>query len=271
MKIKRIYIEITNACNLRCSFCDFNHRPTHFLSLEEFSHILQQIKPITPYIYFHVQGEPLLHPLIDDFLRLCDEQSFQVQLVTNATFIEKCLSLLHHPSLRKLSLSLHSLDFHHKELSYDLLQQLIDNNKQPFIELRFWQKNNLSIKSKQCLHFLQENYQFIETSKMDSYKLRHNVFVHFDKQFVWPTKSTCDTTIGRCLGGKTMVAILSDGTVVPCCLDCHGDINLGNIFQTPLMDILQSERLTALVNGFNNNKVVEPLCQQCSYRHRFSI
>ena len=111
MNIKRVYIEITNRCNLRCNFCSFHHRELKEMSLGQFEAIIKQIQPYTSYIYLHVQGEPLLHSQFDDILNLCDQYELKVQLVTNGTFLKNYPSLSSHPSLRKLSLSLHSLDF----------------------------------------------------------------------------------------------------------------------------------------------------------------
>ena len=111
--IKRVYIEITNVCNLSCSFCKKNSRPSRFLSIEEFLYIIQQVKPVTDYIYLHVQGEPLLHPQLEDIFLLCDRVGMHVQLVTNGTFLSRYPYLYNHPSLRKISFSLQSVEYQH--------------------------------------------------------------------------------------------------------------------------------------------------------------
>ena len=59
MRFKRIYIEITNQCNLKCSFCIQNQRKSKYLSINDFSYILDELRPFTDYIYLHVLGEPL--------------------------------------------------------------------------------------------------------------------------------------------------------------------------------------------------------------------
>ena len=68
MRFKRVYIEITNVCNLKCNFCLPHNRKNRFMNFEEFKIILDKIKPYTNYIYLHVKGEPLLHPDIDKFI-----------------------------------------------------------------------------------------------------------------------------------------------------------------------------------------------------------
>ena len=96
------------------------------------------------------------------------------------------------------------------------------------------------------------------------------VYLDTANSFQWPDISNpASNTRGRCLGGLTQIAILSDGTVTPCCLDADGDIPLGNIFHTSLIEILHSERYMNLTRGFQENRLVEPLCQKCTYRMRF--
>ena len=79
-RFKRIYIEITSSCNLKCSFCQETLRSPHFMSVDEFAHTLQQIRPYTNYIYLHVKGEPLLHPQLDEILALCRRAGVTVNL-----------------------------------------------------------------------------------------------------------------------------------------------------------------------------------------------
>ena len=67
---KRAYVEITNRCNLHCSFCPGTRRQPRDLSAEEMAFILQRLKAYTEYLYFHIMGEPLLHPRLAEFLSL---------------------------------------------------------------------------------------------------------------------------------------------------------------------------------------------------------
>ena len=102
------------------------------------------------------------------------------------------------------------------------------------------------------------------------FAINDKVFLDRDICFSWPDiNKDVITTKGTCKGGKSQIAILVDGTVVPCCLDNDGVINLGNIFNNSLDEILESKRYKDIVSGFNNNKLVEELCQKCGYRNRF--
>ena len=64
---KKAYFEITNVCNANCSFCPKNSRPPHFVTDSEFDRVTDQLKGRVEYLYFHLMGEPLLHPRIIDF------------------------------------------------------------------------------------------------------------------------------------------------------------------------------------------------------------
>lgn len=274
-KIKRVYIEITNKCNLRCAFCAFHHRPLKEMSLDDFEYCVKEIKQVTPYLYLHVQGEPLLHSKFNELLTICDTYQMNVQLVTNGTFIANYPNLDQHPSLRKISFSLHSLDYQQMDTKTYITQLLsfIDNYSKKndgYIELRFWVSDQLNQKAKEALTIIKSRYELLPTSKPNSYKLDQRIFIHFEKEFKWPSVSNnSNPNHGTCRGGKDMIAILVDGTVVPCCLDAEGEINLGNLFNASLQQILNSPRYLNIIKGFNENKLIEPLCQTCEYRKRF--
>lgn len=268
--IKRVYIEITNQCNLRCSFCDFHHREFKEISVDEFEHILKQVKPITSYIYLHVQGEPLLHSKFEELLNLCDLYQMNVQLVTNGFLLKKYLNL-NHSCIRKVSISLHSIDEQNtnEEDYMKNVFQLIELNKTHcFIDLRFWMKDNMRQKSQICLDKILKKYS-LELSDKISYTLEKNVFLNFASKFEWPNQADSQIENGTCLGAKTMLAILSSGQVTICCLDSEGKINLGNIFFDSLESILNSQLYQSIIKGFNENKCITPLCKKCTYKLRF--
>lgn len=267
--IKRVYIEITNQCNLRCSFCDFHDRQTRELSILEFERILKQIKPYTSFIYLHVQGEPFCHSQFDQLLTLCDQHEMKVQLVTNGFLLPKELN---HPSIRKVSISIHSID--EQKTDPDVyIQRIMDfidlNHSKFYIDLRFWLQDQLKEKSLYCMEQLKKHYSFELTKKKDSYRIFDNTFVSFASSFEWPNEANNESVHGTCKGAKSMLAILSNGQVTICCLDAHGHINLGNILESDLDEILNSDAYQSIIKGFNENKCIMALCQKCTYRNRF--
>ena len=73
-----------------------------------------------------------------------------------------------------------------------------------------------------------------------------------------------------CHGLRRQLAVLCDGTVVPCCLDGEGELALGNLFRQELEDILRGERAAAIHAGFDARRPVEELCRRCGYAERFT-
>lgn len=271
MSIKRIYIEITNNCNLNCSFCLKNTRKPRFMHKAEFQRIIKQIKPLTSYIYLHVQGEPLMHPMIDTFLTLCDQENLHVQLVTNGTLIKNHMHIDQHPSLRKISFSLHSIDQQTQDIQtyYQPIENFINKAKNTYIELRFWNRNHMGKRSQAIYEIIKQKYTLQPTKKADSYQLTKNIFLYFQDEFEWPSSAANADHDGYCYAADNMLAILADGQVSLCCLDAQGEINLGNIFKQDMSEIINGPKYQKIIKDFHDNHCHESLCQRCTYRQRF--
>ncbi len=275
--IKRAYIEIINTCNLNCGFCMKNHRHPSSLDTSTFRYILEQVKDYTDYIYLHVQGEPLMHPQFEEIMNICDAENVHVHIVTNGTYLKDHLDMGKHPSLRKVSISLQSVEYQNQISISDYMNSVIafceksSSMKRPYTELRFWRNDERNMPhTKFCLQALKNRYDFVETDRLKNYMILPNVYVDFDNEFEWPTMNNpAITDKGRCLGAVEQIAILSNGNVVPCCLDCEGSVCFGNIRITSLREILNSGRYLKMVHAFQNNQIREPLCQKCSFRKRF--
>ncbi len=258
-RFKRIYIELTSSCNLKCSFCQETLRPPHFMSVEEFSHIIDEIKPYTNYIYLHVKGEPLLSPYLRDILKICKDNNILINLTTNGTLISEKLDILIEYPVHQINISLHSaddndcidMDLYIKNVfeACEILTERTDTE----VNLRLWntKKDPLLFGNKNCT-------------------IKRHLYVNVQSPFEWPelTSSYCNER-GLCQGLRSHIAILSDGTVVPCCLDGNGIMNLGNIFSSHLKDILNNERSQAIIKGWHAKKAVEPLCIHCNFKERF--
>jgi radical SAM protein with 4Fe4S-binding SPASM domain len=277
MKFKRIYIEITNQCNLTCDFCADSHRPIRILSVDEFRKICEQIRFYTDFIYLHVQGEPLLHPHLKDILMICEEFKLKVQLVTNGTLIDEKFDLLENSSaIRQISVSLQSMStigyLEDSIKRQKLVNQLVLLSKMgKIIQIRLWNYNNQVFTKgiNDCLLYFDIRQEELLIEKKRYFTNHDNIYFSLDKQFQWPSQPGQLSTVGHCYGTKSMVAILSDGTLVPCCLDHQGAIDFGNVLVTPFSTLLQSPRFQKMQTGFNNKTIIEPFCQSCQYRSRF--
>lgn len=245
------------------------------MSLEEFSHILTQIKPYTSHIYLHVLGEPLSHPLLKKMLLLCETMDIQVNMTTNGTLLKQKEEVLLSSRLRQINVSLHSFPAHHQQA---YLEQVVSvcrklAARKTYVSYRLWCMRNGKVdeETKAILIKLEKLYGIKLTQvEKGTVRLGDYTFLHFEEVFTWPDLSNAFLgEEGTCLGMKQMCAILSDGTVVPCCLDSKGTMNLGNILTTPFQEIIEGKRAQAILDGFQKQKAREALCQKCSYRLRF--
>lgn len=277
MKFKRIYIEITNQCNLSCDFCASGKRPKRFMSVDEFQLICEQIRFFTDYIYLHVQGEPLLHPQLKDILQIAQLHHLKVQLVTNGTLInEKMDILLNTRAVRQISVSLQSMQtigylegLDHRNRLFKQLIQLSDIGI--IVQLRLWNFSDQVFTDgvNDCLSFFNINKEDLIIEKKRYLTNHKNVYFSLDRQFQWPSDPVNKSTRGTCYGTRSMLGILSDGTLVPCCLDHDGAISLGNAFTTPFSTLINNQRYTEIQTGFSRHRIIEPFCQHCQYRQRF--
>jgi len=289
-RYKKIYIEITNACNLKCDFCPETKRKTEFMSETTFKQILDQIKPFTDYINLHVKGEPLLHPKLGSFLNISYEEGFKVNITTNGTLINKVAdTLIEKPAVRQMNFSLHSFDGNQNRISKDeYIDSILNFSSRAVLEsgiiisLRLWnlgealltedqRRRNLNILHRIEGHFkLPYNIQG-KLSTTNALKISNRVYLNQDYEFKWPDlKEEEDFNKGYCFGLRSHVAILVNGTVVPCCLDGEGIIDLGNIHECKFADIINGERAEVIRIGFCNNNVVEELCRKCGFRKRLN-
>lgn len=276
-KFKKIYIEITNICNLNCSFCSKDNRIKESISLTNMEGLLKKINDYTDYVYLHVKGEPLLHPNLKEILDLCEKYHKKVNITTNATLLKAKETILSHSAIRQINLSVHS---ENKKKNYlEEIFEVVDKLKDKNIVYRFWtmNDNNLNQESTKLVEKIINHYQLspeiVEKLKKDTnIKINSHTYVNKANQFIWPdiTNDYYKET-GYCYALKDQLAILVDGTVVPCCLDSNGIINLGNIYNNDLSEVIGSSRYQEMRIGFCNRKVTEELCKHCSYKERFDI
>ena len=274
-KYKKIYIEITNNCNLNCSFCSKVTKPRRFMTIDEFKEVLGKIKDYTDYIYLHIKGEPLLHPNIIDFINLADTYNLKVNLTTNATLISNHINELSKcKNLNKINISLHSENNIPNYL--DNIFNNVDKLNNITVIYRLWTLNNkkLDEKSTKIVEKIKEYYNLSpeivnKIINENNIKINSHIYVDKDNEFDWPTVNNHKSE-GYCYALKTQIGILVDGTVVPCCLDSNGVIELGNIYKQDLESIINSDRYKNLQKSFQNRKPCEELCKSCTFKERLN-
>ena len=262
MRFKKIYIEITNICNLKCSFCIGNKRIKKYMSFDEFKTILDKIEGYTKYIYLHLMGDPLVHPEINEFINYASGK-FYVNITTNGYLIDK---IANNKNIRQINISLHSYDPKYNISLDNYLNNIfntIETLDNTYVSLRLWTNNEYQ---KEIIDIIEKQYNIKVNNDT---KINDYLFVNFDKEFIWPDiNNNYINENGSCMGLRTHIGILSDGSVVPCCLDHDGEITLGNVFKKDLDTILDSDVARDIIGGFENNKKIIKLCQHCNFYDR---
>ena len=283
-KFKQVYIEITNICNLNCSFCPKNCRPKKFMSIDEFDIITDEIAPLTKTICLHLMGEPLLHPSIKEIFEICNKKNLNVYLTTNGTLLKQNLDLLKSGCAKRISVSLHSFEANNNLSSLDeYLENVlcsckeISDNSQTCIEFRLWNENSDKDAKNTLNKNIIEKINKIFNTNLITENLQHNVnitdkvYISFANVFEWPinTENKEKNSNKFCYGLRSHFGILCDGTVVACCLDSEGKLALGNIFKSKISDILNTPRAQNICKGFANRDITEEFCKTCTFANKF--
>lgn len=275
-RFAKVYVEISNICNLKCSFCPGTVRAPRRMSIDEFELILNKIKPYTDYIYFHLLGEPLGHPELENFLKLAENMDFKVIITTNGTLLNRTANvLLTSNSHYKTVISLHSFEANDNKISFenylkDCFEYAKSAENKKIVVLRLWNNGGKDSLNDKILNVLKNYFPKPWVEERNGTRIGNKVFLQYGDKFDWPTLESNNINENVfCYGLRDQIGILADGTVVPCCLDSNGDILLGNIFEDTLENILDSEKSQNIYNGFSNRKACEELCKRCSFVRKF--
>ena len=276
MRFSKIYVEISNLCNLSCAFCPGTKRGKRIMTEEEFAALLPKLRPYTDFLYFHLMGEPLCHPKLGIFLELAHHAGFKVILTTNGTLLKKCQELLlSAPGLHKVNISLHAFEANDLNIPFEeYLQQCFEFGKaaegKVLISYRLWNNGGADNLNEEIQTTLAQYFPADWVQERRGIRIGDRVYLEHGDKFDWPDLAATDGGENVfCYGLRDQLGVLCDGTVVPCCLDHEGDLALGNIFRQEMAEILTSPRAKAIYEGFSNRKAAEPLCRRCGYARRF--
>ena len=275
-RFNKVYLEISNVCNLSCAFCPGTRRTKHIMTEEEFSSLAAKLRPCTDYLYFHLMGEPLLHPSLERYLTIAGNLGFKVILTTNGTLLPKQQEmLLSHPALHKVNISLHAFEANDLAVPFRAylegclrFSQAARGRK--IVVFRLWNQGGAEELNGQILDALHSFFPGQWQDVRQGQRLSDKVFLEYGDKFDWPDLSAPEGGKGVfCYGLRDQLGVLCDGTVVPCCLDHEGDLALGNLLEQDLEEILNSPRSKAIYEGFSKRTAAEELCRRCGYARRF--
>ena len=279
--MKKIYIEITNSCNLNCKFCKNTNRKKEFMTIENFQKIIKKIKDYTKLVCLHVKGEPLLHPELEKILQILDKYNLRANITTNAIALNKNIDVLvKSKAVRQLNLSLHS-SLENENINVENYMNNIFysvdklEGTDVIISYRLWNLESLENNeaNSDVINLLSEKYNIKNLSELliknEWLQLKDKIFINQDTKFIWPNLNyEIINEEGRCLALKEQIAILVNGDVVPCCIDSEGEIVLGNIYNQDIQTILNSDRAKNLLENFQKRIICENLCKRCGFLNR---
>jgi len=288
MKFYRIYIELTNVCGLSCSFCPTKELPSKEMDLDFFESVIQEAKHYTKEIACHVVGDPLTQSNLHAYLDIIHKYGMKAMLTTSGYFLKKhSYDTLFHPCVKQINISLNSFNKNDTSLTFEqyitpvlsLCNAKLERDEELFINLRVWNLDeimserdfNETLFSKLADTFdVALSLDTIYEERPKSIRLASKILVHFDNYFEWPSLKNQNYGDGTCQGLQSHIAILASGKVVPCCLDCDGIIELGDLHESTLEEVVTSKRVSSMLKGFKEGKATEELCQKCSYKDRFN-
>lgn len=277
-RFNKIYLEISNLCNLSCNFCPGTKRNRHAMTKEEFQDLIPKLRPYADYLYFHLMGEPLCHQNLGSYLKIAGDAGFKVILTTNGTLLPKVQPvLLNAPGLHKVNVSLHAFEANDLSVPFaDYLTGCFAFGKaaegKKLVVYRLWNQGGADEKNQEILDTMKKFFPEPWEVKARGTRIGDRIFLEYGDKFEWPDLKAQEGS-GRmfCYGLRDQIGVLCDGTVVPCCLDHEGDLALGNLHEQTMDEILSSPLATEIFEGFSQRTATQELCRKCGYARRFSL
>ena len=239
--------------------------------MEEFNLLTDKLQGQIKFLYFHLMGEPFLHPLLPDFIKVAREKGFVPVLTTNGTLLSKAQGVVE-ACPHKIQISLHSQEGNGKEHPEEYIREVMTfaqeaASKGVLIVLRLWNQGGYDSANEHILELITQYQPKPWVQRRDGWKLSENLYIEYDRMFEWPDADHTEYQESDvfCYALRNQIGVLVDGSVVPCCLDHNGDIILGNLFEQSLDGILSSSRAKTLYDGFTQHIATEPLCKRCGY------
>jgi len=188
------------------------------MSSELFERCIAEAATVAENVYFHVLGEPTLHPGFGLFLKKLEATPLKLNLTTNGTTIARVSErILECPAVRQVNFSTHAYAELPQETALAHLQDVLDfckmaNAVRPdlYINLRLWNVGDAASRFWNETMLAKVNEAFAGTkdsssdgtqtaphislehfcSRHKSFPLVGRIYLHQDSRFKWPAASS---------------------------------------------------------------------------------
>lgn len=246
----RLVIEITNNCNLKCKMCPRNTmtRPVSYMDKNLFSKIIDENHDSLEFVSLNGYGEPLLHPNLFEFIEICRKNKVPVGISTNCTLMTDDISRnLLERGPDQITLAIDSVE----KQSYEKVRkgasyEVVMHNVTQFLAMRKKIKSSIFIVL-QCI-FMTETKKQIRLFQNKFKKLCYDAIRI--RQLTYSGKTRKDASYRnkscKCFWLWYEPMVLCDGTVVACCQDINGNLEIGNLNQSKLSEIWRGEHISKI-------------------------
>jgi radical SAM protein with 4Fe4S-binding SPASM domain len=180
---------------------------------------------------------------------------------------------------RQINISLHDLE---ENVSKEDLPRYIESflqfadkiSETTYINLRLWNRTDASLSdfNQKCISVLSEKLGvemtvFAEENLRKGIHLRKHIYLQNANRFEWPNVDKPQSDSPKtCYALKDHIAILSDGSIVPCCIDADAHLHLGNIYTDDLWQVVHTKKALLIKEGFARKEAIEDFCKVCGFR-----
>lgn len=277
-KLKHIYFELTNICDRKCSFCPPVERPRLYMKKTEAFRYLEQSAEWTDAVYWHLQGEPLLHPDFREITEYAKSLGLVLKLTTNASHLFQYREHLLSGIFSQINFSMQSLNEVQSEERErvrndiaDFTEEALQKCPEMYLNFRWWQDSPPEVDYFAQRFGIPPDHWYPIPGRKNR-RITGRLFSHFDGIFEWPgitQEERKNGDAGYCYGLISHCGILCDGRVVPCCLDSQGGLALGDLHEQTLTEILTSPLAKKIEEGFRRKCRIMKQCRNCGYASRF--
>jgi len=279
----RLWIEITNVCNLSCIMClnkSIKTEERGFMEIELFKKIINEAKAFVSSVNLHHRGEPLLHEDLPKMIEYCREHGIYSQLHTNAALLteDKAYEIIT-SGLDFISFSFDGFDkstYENIRVGANFENTL--GNITNFLRIKNELKSKIPYSVVEVIGSLRNSisgYEKIRNNllslKLDKFiiKQAHNWGGEYEQESNTSLSCKEKSICYPCTFPWYALVVFWDGTVVPCPQDFFGENRFGDLKINSLKEIWNNSALIEFRKQMKERKYQElKPCMLCDRLHR---